>query len=260
MLLLLVLPFVAGAQPIVLQLPRRVEKKANKWIRTLTEEAAQQVYFRLGAANNPNSDYELYCCTDLNNNTVWSRYAINSNLFLAIDNHLYPVCFDFDEYYALDIDQVLDPPGSPGCRDGLVRRRLSIFHGSTITIKQKDTFHRSHKRGLPIVNHFQPDLSLIVYFINDKVETSIYNYLKDMEKQNAYVILSQMNGVKQLRLAFFEKNESLVINETLASRTNRFLLVGDDRIPLIPDYVFIFGANIADDILSNKPSLVLECR
>ena len=172
------------------------------------------------------------------------------------------MCFDFDEYYALDADQVLDPPGSPGFRNGLVRRRLSLFHGPRIAFKQKDTFHHSHKRGLSIVNHFQSDSSPIVYFISDKVETSIDNYLKDREKQNAYVILSQINDIKQLELVFFDKDDGLRFDETLVARTNRFLLVGDDRIPLIPGYYFIFGTSTADDILFNRhtvePSLFLE--
>lgn len=280
MLLFLAFPYVAGAQPIIFQLPNKVEKKANRWIQALTEETSRQAYFRLGVAFNPLFDYELYCCTGLNNDTVWSRFARNSNCFLSIDNHLYPLYFDIDEYYGLDAAQVLDPPGSVGFREGLVKRQVSTFHGFRIEFKQNDTLHNSHKRGLwfrlskrrkivkeispTIDNHFQSKSLPIVYFISDIVETSIEYSLKNREAQNAYIILSHSNGIKLLELVYFDNKDSLEFNEEIITRTNRYLLVGNDKIPIILSYVFVFGASEADNSVfnrqkeNNKPYLVLR--
>ena len=281
-LLLLSLPLCGGAQPIVFHLPDKVEKKANKWIQTLTDEASQQVYFRLGIALNPAYDYELCCCTGLNSDTAWGRYARNSNSFLSINNQLYPLSFDFDEYYGLDTAQVLDPPGRVGFREGLIKRQLTIFHGSRIVFKQNDTLHDSHKCGLwlpfskrrkivkevktSIDNRFQSDSLPIVYFINDQVETTIANYLKERGVRNAYVVLSQNNGVKLLELYYRERDNN-DYNDAIVTRTNRFLLAGEDRIPIILDYAILFrerptdyntiNMQIGND--TNEPSLVLEC-
>lgn len=221
--------------PIVYELPQKGERKAVRWIRTLSKGAQDSVYFRIKKESIGSHEFVINCCTI--DNDHWSSIALLSNRYIRIKKKYYPLILDYDDHYSLTSEQTLSIPGEVGCRDGLIKRVLTIFHGYSFALRYKNTprirFDLDNKHALLEKKVSAP----IVYYINDSIENTLISILDTLPSQSQtsyFAIYSQEEDICQLELLYAKQEESLT------KRTNRFLITDIIKIPLFFDYDMLF--------------------
>ena len=223
---------IFSLQPIVYQLPKNSERKALHWVRSLSRDNQDSVYFRIRKDSRDSQGLIISCCT-LDRNDHWSGIARLSNRFFRIRGNYYPIVLDYDDY-SLTSEQALSIPGEAGHREGLIKRVFTIFHGYEFVIRNKK-IHRfdssPHNEPASLDKTFS---SPIVYYINDSIEGALYSYLDsmpDLSQALFFAYYSQNLNECQLELFYTEREETLA-----RERTNRFLIINELRIPLYFDY------------------------
>lgn len=228
----------SSLNPIVYELPQKGERKAVHWIRTLSKGTPDSVFFRIKKGSIGSHEFVISCCTT--DNDHWSNIAHLSNRYIRINNNYYPLILDYDDDYSLTSEQTLSIPGEIGCRDGLIKRVLTIFHGHSFTLRCKKTprirldLDNKHTLLEKIVS------TPIVYYINDSIENAVFSFLKTLpsESQTSYfAIYSQEEDICQLKIIYAGQEESLT------RRTNRFLITDNIKIPLFFDYDILFWSD-----------------
>ena len=247
-----------GAQPLVFHLPDRVERRAAKWIRSIPSEERPNIYFRLGDAHNSSHDYELLCCSDGNNGGEWGRCVSQSNRYVEINTQVFPLSFDFDELYALNSIQTFATPGIVGARDGLIKRQITIFHGFKINFDKKDFKRRRKIVESSLTKPFRyKTRSPIVYFINDQVEKEVADSFKSQEIENSYIVLSNNRRFSILELFIFEEDTDS-LTRSLVQRTNRFLLIGKAKIPILFNYDYILDSTRKSSHIQDSQAEIIK--
>ena len=177
-------------------------------------------------------------------------------VFFEIGNQLYPVVYDLDEYYGLRSDQALYPPGVIGNRDSRIMRTATIFHGMKLYFKKELLFRESTKtkyksavkknednKYVFVKHHSLP----IVYYINDHVEISIADFIGSQPSRESYVLISLTNGTTKLELFLRDDTQDYIIQK-IAPLSNRYLLVGNERVPIVFDYDYLLNATVANEV------------
>lgn len=246
--LILSFSFSSYSQPIVYQVPRSTERKVADWIQTLPREFQDSVCFQMGN-HSPESRGYYIACTTLSDDS-WSVIARQSNRFLQIQSHYYPVVLDYDDAYALTKDQSLSLPGSAGHMDGLIMRHAVLFHGKIIHFKAKRRIRNTIQiNEIPVFS--RTDSTKIVYYLNDEISTKSNNLPERLWHQ-LYVRLTKMDG--KIWLYFY-----IGMPEWEIGRTNRYILFDDGLFPLYFDYDQFFSPEFSfQNVLFRLPQNIIE--
>lgn len=236
-ILFLLFPIVLFSQPLEYQLDIKTEKKVTRWTKSLPKNIRDSIYFRIGRVSSEENRYSISCCT-FNINDRWSDLAHYSNRLLNVKGRLYPIVLDYDDSFSILLDNNASPPGSIGHRDGLVRKIWTLFHGHIVyTDKSPIITRKSSANNIPERSPYSGS-SRIVYYFNDQIEVGINTidstYQKTLE-HTPFLVLSSSNS--STKLDYYQIDGHIT---NLLKRTNRYVLVDSDYVPLFLDYDRIF--------------------